>query len=121
MTYPEASKYRVDAVRDGWTIEPTYSGHEPVEKAATLEKEGFTMSIIARGGSNNMVTIWAPDLCQIEVPYPYSWEKIKENIKRCLGCHRLVEETVQVGFAGRYCTECAPDERKKQEFPGWTS
>lgn len=39
----------------------------------------------------------------------------------CLECDKYVGETEieHVGFAGAYCHDCAPAQRKKQEFPGW--
>lgn len=119
-----ANKYREDAISDGWTATATYGDGEPIERHATLEKDGFKMHIMAREGAGRYkyqasVTIWGPDRLQVRPPDKYDWQYIKDGIRRC--CHCLsIGETFQAGFAGRYCAKCIPEQKRIQEYPGWT-
>ena len=71
-------EFRNAAVADGWIIKPTYEGHEPMESAATLNKDGYTMSILARDNSKQFsnakrkyecsVSLWGPDGLHIDTP-----------------------------------------------------
>jgi hypothetical protein len=68
--YNAAIAYRNAAVHDGWSIRPTYEGHESVERAATLEKDDFTIMILTRDPTTSdigkwkyeaSIHIWGPD------------------------------------------------------------
>jgi hypothetical protein len=122
--YQRAVEYRKAAIADGWTCEPTYGEHEPVEQAAKLTRDGFTMQIITRTkvGKWNYeasVNIWGPDGLGIEPPESYDWNQIVANLHRCSHCHKLVLETHRYSFAGRSCAECLPKLKAKHEKPGW--
>lgn len=122
--YDEAIAWREAAVKDGWSIKSTYK-HEAVESHASLEKEGFVASVMARELNKSKfkyqadVTVWAPDGLQIRVPRIYSWDKIIEGIHTCNKCGEH-GETYQYSFAGRCCAKCLPEMRKQYEQPGWT-
>lgn len=123
-------KFRDDAVKDGWSIKPTYFPHESVESASTLSKDGFVMSILTRTEDlikypnvKNLyeaeISIWGPDGLAIEVPDHYDMELIKKNMHKCSQCGKFVDETVRYSFAGRCCKDCLPVLREKYEKPGW--
>ncbi len=122
--YDAVIKFRDDAVRDGWSCVPTYDNHESMERAASLEKEGFKCHILSRTKVGKwrfaaQVSLWGPDGLCITAPMEYDWEKIKSGIKRCVYCGKEdVTDIVCVGFAGRSCPECAPAENKKLG-PNW--
>lgn len=56
-----------------------------------------------------------------EVPHAYDAEQLTLLRGACLDCKAHVgrENLQHVGFAGVYCDDCAPAQRRKQEFPGW--
>jgi len=111
------------AASDGWSIKPTYS--EPVECAASLERDGFSMLIIARenGGEKfkyqAQVNIWGPDRLAIAAPKEYSWAKILGALSHCNVCDKDGVEIHRYSFAGRCCADCLPAMRAKHERPGW--
>lgn len=112
------------AVADGWSIKPTYGDHEAVERAFTLERDGFKISGIARmdsgtGMPSAGIHIWGSDHLAIKPPLTYDWEAIKRGAATCSKCGANPIETERVGFAGRYCAPCATVERPKIETPGW--
>jgi len=83
----QVQKFRDDAVKDGWSINPTYD-HESVDSASKLSKDGFVMSILTRTNDlnkypnvNNLyevdISIWGSDTLAIDVPDHYDMELIK--------------------------------------------
>lgn len=122
-----AAKWREDAVSDGWSIQPTYSGHEPVTSTARLTKDGFTALILTRDHGNKLryryevsIRLWGPDSLCIDPPDTYpGFEVIKSLLKKCGYCSSFVEEVHRVSFAGRCCATCLPAMQKKLERPGW--
>jgi hypothetical protein len=123
-------KFRDDAVKDGWSIKPTYFPHESVDSASSLSKDGFSMLILTRTHDlikypnvKNLyeveISIWGPDGLAIEVPDYYDMELIKKNMYKCKHCGKFVVETVQYSFAGRCCKDCLPALKEKFEKPGW--
>jgi hypothetical protein len=120
-----------DAVRDGWGIEQTYPGREPVESAATLTRDGFKMMAFARDASGDerrvrsrtsymaSISIWGPDGLAINPPQFYDFDAIQAGVRFCEYCGARDVSTHRVGFAGRACADCLPGQRKAQEYPGW--
>jgi hypothetical protein len=119
MTTEQIQAWRAAAEADGWEVNPTYS-HEPVDRAATMSREGFQAQAITRGNRGDELTIWGPDKLQVTVPDAYLWATLTENLKRCMECARVVAHVQRVGFAGRCCDACLPSARRRDEFPGWT-
>ena len=121
-----ATEWREAAKQDGWSCRATYEGHESVETAFTLEREGFKAIGLARPMKDNgmwpcgEISIWGPDRLQILPPFPYDWEQIKAGVRRCNYCNATDVETVRISFAGRCCRACRPELAKKYERPGWT-
>ena len=106
--------FRDAAVADGWSIRPTYEGNEPVEFAATLDRDGYTMQIITRPQyAKASIYIWGPDGLAIKTPAEYSWSEIAHGVEKCNYCGAYSVKTERVGFAGRACAKCAPVEKKK--------
>ena len=94
-------QFVADAVRDGWSIGPTYPGGEPQERAATLTREG-------------------PDGLAIRPPPFYDFSVIAAGVRHCEYCGADDVGTQRVGFAGRTCAACRPEQAKIQEYPGWS-
>jgi hypothetical protein len=124
-----ADAYREAAVADGWSIRPTYDS-EPVTSAASLDKEGFHMSILARINDlkrypnvKNLydidISIWGPDSLAVEPPKQYYMEAIRKGLRFCGCCGKTDVDTVRYSFAGRCCKECQPNLRAIHEKPGW--
>jgi hypothetical protein len=116
------------AVADGWSIEPTYPGHETVEQACRLRRDGYLALCLMREKAvgatwhyETSVHLWGPDGLYIEPPYPYDFAAIEAGRRRCMGCGKANVETRRVGFAGRCCDACLPELRKQHEYPGWTN
>jgi hypothetical protein len=122
-----AEAFRDAAADDGWSINPTY-GSEGIERASKLEREGFKMLILTRDNSDKKgnwkheakVSIWGPDGLAIKPPETYDFAEIKARTRRCLYCKAENVDTQRVGFAGRCCEKCLPEQRAKIETPGWT-
>lgn len=123
-------KFRDDAVKDGWSIKPTYSSHESVESASSLSKNGFSMLILTRTHDlnkypnvNNLyevdISIWGPDELAIEVPDRYDMQKIIDGMRFCKQCGKTDVDTFRYSFAGRCCKDCLPALREEYEQPGW--
>lgn len=115
-------QFRDAAVADGWSIAPTYPSHEPAEQAATLNRDGFIMMVLARpksgGNTGNWtcsasVHIWGPDGMAIPPPPLYDWAKISAGVTTCGYCGAHPVKTERVGFAGRACPTCRPIEGAK--------
>lgn len=116
------------AVADGWSIKPTYPNSEPVNRSATLEREGYKMLAVSRDNSlkdvgkwkfEAHISIWCPKGIAIEVPPYYNWEAIVANTRKCSRCQKTDVDTFVVGFANRSCADCLPAEKKRLEYPGW--
>jgi hypothetical protein len=109
--------FRDAAVADGWLIDATYKT-ESVDRASTLQKDGYTMQVITREPQGDMnasanVHVWGPDGLSIKPPTVYSFDSLKQVSRCCQYCSAVDVETVRVGFAGRACKPCAPVEEKK--------
>lgn len=123
-------QWRDTAVRDGWSIEPTYQS-EPVTRAAQLKREGYSILLLTRHPlemngkphpkwhNESKISIWGPDGLAIKPPASYSWDAIVKASRVCSACKAEDVDTVRVGFAGRVCAACLPGQRKKIETPGW--
>ena len=113
----KAKAWRLAAIADGWTSEPTYLGHEPEEHAFRLRKNGFQVQGLARPGSDLLPTgkiyCWGPDGLTIRVGETYDWSAIQAGVETCMYCDAHPVKTRRVGFAGRACETCAPVEEKK--------
>lgn len=123
MRVEDAAAFRDAAVADGWKIKPTY-GHEPQHSAATLERDGWHMSVLTRTDSKFLVgpssvgsvSLWGPDKMHVKTPDAYSMEALKKGLRNCDHCERKNVDTFQVAFAGRCCAECLPEQKKIQEW-----
>jgi len=125
--YQQAGVFRDAAAADGWEIEPTY-GTESVDRAASLTKDDFVMRVLSRTHEEGSkwkyqaeVYIWGPDGLAINPPNKYDFEAIKEKVESCGYCNAKGVPTQRVGFAGRSCETCLPEQKKIQEYPGWTN
>lgn len=121
-----AEAYRDAAVADGWSKRPTYES-ESIDRACTLNRDGFIMQVLTRDNSEKkrkwkheaQISIWGPDGLAIPPPAEYDFAKIKALTRHCMYCKTDDVDTERVGFAGRCCAKCLPDQRKKIERPGW--
>ena len=124
--YEKAIQWKTDAVADGWLIKPTYK-IEPVESAATLERENFVAQIYTRYKESKpkeyqydgSVSVWGPDRLAIDVQHPYSWKQLNDELRYCHSCNSKDVDTVRISFAGRCCKKCLPELRKTHEPSGW--
>lgn len=124
VTKQEVIAWRLAAIEDGWNIEPTYK-HEPVERAATLRKDGWVASTISRppgsprpsSKGTNSINVWGPDKLQIQPAIPYSWDALVAGLRTCHNCGAQDVDTTRYYFAGRICLECR---KILKERPGWT-
>jgi hypothetical protein len=124
----EAAKaYRAAAVADGWSIAPTYNT-EAVDRASTLHKDGYRMSILSRDSTvgpkwryEASIAIWGPDGMVIKAPEQYDWGFIQGGSRRCNVCGAEDVETARFSFAGRCCEVCLPEMRAKHERGNWTA
>lgn len=113
------------AVADGWTIEPTYPGHEPVETAWRLSRAGFSVQGLSRPEADRMtpcasVHIWGPDALQIKPPPVYDWDAIVRGSRTCTACGAQDVDTQRYSFAGRCCAACRPEMARQHEQGNWT-
>jgi hypothetical protein len=126
--YEKIVAFRDAAVKDGWSIKPTYKLEE-VDEASTLQRDGFRMSILTRMASPGdlyrrpsfdvCIGIWGPDGLAIRVPPVYNFESIKEGLRICNNCKKTNVKTERYSFAGRCCKKCLPQMKKEHEGPGW--
>lgn len=110
----KAHAWRVAALADGWHGEPTY-GHEPIEHAWKLHREGFSVQGLSRPIPDRhgalptpTVHIWAPDGGSITPPEAYAWEPIRLGVYVCGECGAFPVETRRYAFANRCCALCGP-------------
>lgn len=122
-----AKAWRDAAIADGWAATPTYGDHEAQDSACTLDRDGFRVQVVSRvhkPGERWMFTasveIWGPDRLAIRTPDTYNWSAIQSALQHCNYCHKDGVATQRVGFAGRCCAECLPEQRNRAERPGWT-
>jgi hypothetical protein len=126
--YEDTVNFRNDAIRDGWSIEPTYAG-ESENRSCTMKRDGYTMMIITRDSGDetnayrygSSVAIWGADGLGIEPSFPYNFKTIVDGTKKCDFCHATVEKTFRVAFANRSCKDCLPAAKAKLERAGWCS
>jgi hypothetical protein len=129
-TIENVDTFREAVVADGWTVEATYDGYEPLEQAWTARKNGFSLQAIARPSKeypNGRVSkeqahihAWGPDSLAVPVPEKYSMETLANAVNTCNCCGAKNVETFRYSFAGRACATCLPELKKKTEYPGWT-
>jgi len=120
MRLKQAQAWSTAAEADGWAFSPTYKSESP-QRHVTGKHLGFTVMVNTRDDRQADVTVWGPDGLQIEAPLLYSMRAVRLATRVCLYCHASDVPTMRVGFAGRACASCAPSQRRKQEFPGWTN
>lgn len=128
MRVEDAAAFRDAAVADGWTIRPTYD-HEPQHSAASLDRDGWHMSVLTRTDSDfpvgpnsvGSVSLWGPDRAHVETPDVYSMEALEKGLRECGYCDRKDVDTFQVAFASRVCAECLPEQKRIQEWTSGTS
>ena len=123
QVYRNIIEFREKALLDGWSIEPVYK-NESVETASKLMRDGFKMMIFARKDIGKwkyeaQISIWGPDRMTIEVPEKYNFDEIKSGMMKCHYCLKHPVKTMCVGFCGRCCSDCLPEQKKQQEYPGW--
>ena len=116
---------RDDAIADGWSSMPTYQ-NESIDRACKLSRDGWTAQVLTRENKQGAkwkfeaaVNVWGPDGLACNVPMKYSFEELSKNLSVCSHCKKEGVETHRVGFAGRVCSSCLPEQRKKIEYPGW--
>lgn len=124
-------QFREDAHADGWSCEPTYPSSEPLERAATLARDGYKIHLISRQregelGGEASVHLWGPDELSIDpkrdergLPV-YDWAFIRAGVERCNICGKASLKIGRYSFAGRACEACLPEAKRVTEYPGWT-
>ena len=123
--YQATIAFRDAAVRDGWSIRPTYQSL-PVENAATLEKDGYLMQVLTLDQPEGKwkyrasIHLWGPDGLQIKPSEVYDWSQITAGTRTCSACDATDVETKRFSFAGRACKPCLPGMRAETEYQGWT-
>lgn len=115
-----AVKFREGAMSDGWK----FKDDQQDMSYARLIKDGFVMHVCARKDVGKwqyqaMVSVWGPDGLAIHPDNEYDWDQIQSCVRTCLECGATNVETFRVGFAGRVCEKCLPEQRRKIETPGW--
>jgi hypothetical protein len=123
-----ALQWRDDAVRDAWSIEPTYGDSESVDRAWRLSRDGFSVQGISRlyepgrkWAAEASIHIWGPDGLAIKTPSLYDFAEIEAGLTTCEACGAKGVKTQRVAFANRCCTACVPAQRKELERHGWTN
>lgn len=118
-----------DAIVDGWTAEPTYPGHESIEEAITLTKDGFSIQSLDRSEkwakwgmikAQQQIAAWGPDGLIIDLPETYSMEALKKGLLICCYCGKE-GPTKRISFAGRTCNDCYEKNVDRLEYPGWAN
>ncbi len=125
--YDEVLAFKAAAIADGWQCQATYNT-ESIDRAATLNREGFHLKIIARDNTAKLgskhayhldLSMWGPDGLAILPPETYDWQKIQAAVRSCNYCRAQDVDTFRVSFAGRCCAQCLPKQRAIHERPGW--
>lgn len=121
--YQEVIAWREAALADGWTIEPIST--ESIETWGRIRNGEFLGHVLARRNVGKwkyhaQVSLWGPDDLAIDPLRVYDWPQIEAGIRMCLACGKKDVDTQRVGFAGRCCADCLPEQQKKHEYPGWT-
>ena len=119
-------QWRADAIADGWISRPTYGDHEDEARMASLTKNGWQAQVDNRpvrpnGYDERRVSVWDAKGIVVIVEYPYSAESLQRGQRICQFCKATNVDTHRVSFAGRCCTACLPEQRKKLEYPGGTN
>lgn len=113
--------FRDAAVADGWQIKPTYGESEAQDRAATLNRDGYTMMVLTREPPSPhskwkyeaSVNLWCPNGIAIKKPDTYSFAAIQANARNCSFCGAKDVPTGCVAFASRACLTCQPIEQAK--------
>ena len=105
-----------DAIADGWECKPRHEG-ESVESSAELTRDGFIISALNRDGTSRLradrsISCWGPDSLAVIMPEKYSLEAIVNGVNICSYCG-AEGETFRVGFAGRSCASCRPEQERR--------
>lgn len=127
LTFDELDAWFNAAIKDGWKATEVYPGHETVDTAAYLEKDGFKVMLMRRKvlwgnkQTHGDINIWGPDGLFIPPIPAYDLEKLKKGLFFCQGCGYHAFPTSRVNFAGRACEKCQkdPEFMKKAEPRGW--
>lgn len=97
------------------------------DRSVALRKDDMVIYLVDRD-SNGRRQVWTAGwmrngLRSFDVPAAFDAAEIERLRGCCLKCGKEVgtDQLQSVGFAGAYCADCAPDERRKQEFPGWAN
>ncbi len=117
-----AHAWREAAIADGWSARPTYEEWEPLESAARLTRDGFTVQMLTRQNGDSYtvsIHVWGPDGLAIKPPDEYSYPAIVAGVRTCNACDASDVETFAYSFAGRACAACLPAMREQHEKPGW--
>lgn len=122
-TIESATAWRLAALADGWTEEPTYVG-QPVEQDSTLERGGFKVHLSARPPAREGlrpwagVSVWGPDGLTIPAPEVYDFAEMERHLRICGECGKE-GDTVRLGFANRVCPDCWTKLAPTVERQGW--
>lgn len=124
--------WRDAALADGWASTPAYA-NEDEASACKLLRDGWYASVLTRearpGGAWDSrhwkywthVSVWGPDRLCVVPPDPYSFDALVAGLRTCGACGKTDVDTQRVGFAGRCCVACLPEQRRLHEYPGWTN
>lgn len=126
--FNEVVAWREAAIKDGWSIEPTYQS-ESQDRASSLWKEGFHALILTRDNSSKHgkysyeanVSVWGPDGLAVSAGEVYDWMRIKAGLRHCHACGANGVDTQRYSFAGRCCEACRPAMAAKHERGNWTA
>ena len=129
LTFDELDAWFNSAVKDGWVVSEVYPGHEGVETAAYLDRDGFKVMLMRRKEFGQSVqtygelSIWGPDGLTIPTTPTYDFEAMKKAITSCPHCKAEGVKTSRINFAGRACEKCKSDPAfmAKAEPPGWAN
>ncbi len=123
--------WKTAALADGWAIKPTYGEHESVDRAASLEKDGYNEGSIPEklqkkpeasrdGESQGQLHYYLRSSLDLESPVTTpGFSRRSEIPKLCSECGQVKPQTSRVGFANRVCDDCKPAAKAKYEKPGW--
>lgn len=120
----KALAWRDAAVADGWSSAATYPSSEDELRAFSLFRDSFHVQGLARPETkytvgSGSISCWGPDRLTIPAGETYDWPALQAAVRTCTHCHKSDVPTHRVGFAGRVCAECLPEQRCAIETPGW--